>query len=526
MTDKQLTLRGVITGVLGLLIITASSMYVALRMGALPWPTIFVTVLSMTVLGRMKDSSLQEINVTHTLMSAGAMVAGGLAFTIPGIWILNPSASVSVLSLMTMTICGALLGTLFSALFRKNLIEEQKLVYPIGMASYQTLTTGINKGKDSLKLFISMGASVLFTALRDVFGWIPSVLAVFKGSALVQPINIWISPMALAIGAMVGRLPAILWLGGAVLGYLLIVPIGLSTGLFTDMSVATLFRENLGIGIMLGTGIGVFIKAIISALKRGKSEKSVFSGVSKKSILLCVVVMLVCALSMAILTEMTLPVALLAVCGVCLATLMSGMLTGQTGINPMEVFGILVMLLANVVFSPSTATLFLTAGLVAVACGLTGDVMNDLKSGYMLKTDPKQQLVGEAIGGVVGAVVSVLVLLLMKNTFGSFGSEYLPAPQAKAVASMASGLGDSPAFFWGVLIGAILYVVGIPAATLGLGIYLSSQISIIVGLGAVIALILTKTKAVQEKDLNLVSSGLLGGEGITGVIIAIVSMLV
>lgn len=120
MTDKQLTLRGVITGALGLLIITASSMYVALRMGALPWPTIFVTVLSMTVLGRMKDSTLQEINVTHTLMSAGAMVAGGLAFTIPGIWILNPSASVSVLSLMTMTICGALLGTLFSALFRKS----------------------------------------------------------------------------------------------------------------------------------------------------------------------------------------------------------------------------------------------------------------------------------------------------------------------------------------------------------------------------------------------------------------------
>ena len=80
---RQLTLRGALTGIAGLLIITVSSMYVALRMGALPWPTVFVTVLSMSVLGRVKNSTLQEINVTHTLMSAGAMVAGGIAFTIP-----------------------------------------------------------------------------------------------------------------------------------------------------------------------------------------------------------------------------------------------------------------------------------------------------------------------------------------------------------------------------------------------------------------------------------------------------------
>ena len=525
MPSKQLTLRGVVTGILGLLVITASSMYIALRMGALPWPTVFVTVLSMTVLGKAKGSTLQEINVTHTLMSAGAMVAGGLAFTIPGLWILNPKAEISILSLLTMTICGALLGTLFSALFRKNLIEEQKLVYPIGQASYQTLITGINKGKDSLKLFISMGASALFTAARDAFGWIPSVLTVFKGSAIVQPITIWISPMALAIGAMIGRLPAILWLGGAILGYLLIVPIGLSTGLFADMASATLFRENLGIGIMLGTGIGVFLKAILQALKKKKGEKSVFSGFSKQSILIAVVAVVLSAIAMAVFTEMSLLQAILAVCGVCLATLMSGMLTGQTGINPMEVFGILVMLLVNVIFTPSTVVLFLTAGLVAVSCGLSGDVMNDLKRGYMLKTDSKQQIMGEAIGGVVGAVISVLVLLLMKNTFGGFGTDALPAPQAKAVASMASGLGDSPAFFVGVVLGAILYLVGVPAATLGLGIYLATNISIIVGIGAIIALILSATKKVKENDMNLVSSGLLGGEGITGVIIAIVSML-
>ena len=76
--SRQLTFRGALTGILGLVIITVSSMYVALRMGALPWPTVFVTVLSMSIIGRFKGSTLQEINVTHTLMSAGAMVAGAM----------------------------------------------------------------------------------------------------------------------------------------------------------------------------------------------------------------------------------------------------------------------------------------------------------------------------------------------------------------------------------------------------------------------------------------------------------------
>ena len=78
----QLTLRGVVIGVLGCVIITASSAYTALKMGALPWPIVFAAVISLFFLKLMGNASLNEANVTHTIMSAGAMVAGGLAFTI------------------------------------------------------------------------------------------------------------------------------------------------------------------------------------------------------------------------------------------------------------------------------------------------------------------------------------------------------------------------------------------------------------------------------------------------------------
>ena len=522
---RQLTLRGALTGIAGLLIITVSSMYVALRMGALPWPTVFVTVLSMSVLGRVKNSTLQEINVTHTLMSAGAMVAGGIAFTIPGLWIINPDAQVPMFSIMVMAVCGAVLGTMLSAVYRKNLIVAQKLDFPIGRAAYNTLVTGLRHGRESAKLFVSMGASALFTLCRDLFGWIPAVATLFGGNAYIAPISIYVSPMALGIGAMIGKVFALLWLGGAILGFLVITPVGILSGWFSDLAAADLFRQNLGLGLLIGTGLAVFVKAVTGTVKRTRNRKSSFN-ISKRNIVLILSMLILSAAMMGILTEMGFLQAILAVVGVCLTCLLSGMITGMSGINPMEVFGILILLLVQVIWNPSLLVLFLAAGMVSVACGLSGDVMNDLKSGHMLKTDPRQQILAEGIGGVLGAVVSVLVLFVMKNGFGGFGTAELPAPQASAVASMASGLGSSPVFFIGMAVGLVLFLFNIPASAIGLGIYLPSYISMVVGAGYILSLIVKKITKASDDTMNLISSGLLGGEGITGVIVAIIMMFV
>ena len=124
---NPITVRGLAVGIIGLIIITASSMYVALRMGALPWPTVFVTVVSMAILGKAKNSTLEEINCTHTLMSAGAMVAGGLAFTLPGLWMLDSEAELSLFQIAVIAVTGALLGTFFTMIFRHTLIEDLSL---------------------------------------------------------------------------------------------------------------------------------------------------------------------------------------------------------------------------------------------------------------------------------------------------------------------------------------------------------------------------------------------------------------
>jgi uncharacterized oligopeptide transporter (OPT) family protein len=139
-------------------------------------------------------------------------------------------------------------------------------------------------------------------------------------------------------------------------------------------------------------------------------------------------------------------------------------------------------------------------------------------------------VVAEGIGGVVGSIVAVIALYVLKDSFGGFGSDLLPAPQAKAVTAMVGGLGHIPAFTVGAVVGIALYLLNVPAATLGLGIYLPISISTIMGFGALVLMAIKRIvgkprlSSVDEKT-SLVASGFLGGEGITGVVLAIVFML-
>lgn len=525
-TNSSLTVRSLLIGILGLVIITSSSMYVALKMGALPWPTVFVTVLSMIALKKAKNSTIEEMNTTHTLMSSGAMVAGGLAFTLPGLWILSPQAEISTVKIIILSVTGAILGTIFTSLFRLSFIEKQKLPYPIGNSSYNTLKAGMVKGKGGKPLFSALFSSAIFTFLRDKFLLIPSILIPFKGNTIFPSFSIWISPMALGIGAIIGPVLALVWFLGSILGYYVLTPIGIGTELFSSMADADSFRTNLGIGLMVGTGIGVFIKVIIDILKNKRTGFKKAYNKSVLYILSCVLIFFVILISLT--TDITFIQAILLLIGVFLATYLSGMLTGQTGINPMEIFAILVVLGISLILQPSLLSAFSITVVVAIACGLSGDVMNDLKSGYMLKNDPKSQLIAEGIGGAIGAVIAVFVLLLMKNAFGSFGSAELPSPQAKAVATMIGGLGNNKALIIGIIIGIVLFFTKLPTATLGLGFYLPIYISSIMALGAISLMIakkFSKSKEAVNETTALISSGLLGGEGIAGVLIAIISML-
>ena len=511
----QFTLRGMIIGAVGSVILTCSSMFVALKISSLPWPIMFVALVSMFGLKLFGNTNYNEINVTHTAMSAGAMVAGGLAFTIPGIWMLDPSAEVNFVQLIVITVGGVLLGLIFTAMLRKHFIEKAALPYAMGQAAAETVKVGDEGGKKARWLFGSLGISAVFTWLRDKMLVIPSML--INQNILTtygSNFGIWLSPMLISVGYIVGPLYVGVWFLGALIGDVGILIGGQASGLL-DGATAAAIKNSLGLGMMVGCGLGIFVKEILPR------AKALFGPLfSKKSAGDCIIpmqwapiVVALIAVAFTFLLDLGIVASIITILGCWLATTMSCQCVGLSGINPMEVFGILVLLIAKAVTGIDGTAAFYVAAVVAVASGLTGDVMNDFRSGYILHSDPKAQWLAEVIGGLVGAFVSVGVLAIILTAYGgeAFGSEMFPAAQAAAVASMVGGIAHLPAFIFGLIVAMVLYIIGLPVTTLGLGVYLPR-------------FILSKVAPKVEKSGkdNIIAAGALGGEGVIGVVIALI----
>ena len=555
----QLTLRGILIGCVGCAIITAASVYTALKMGALPWPIVFAAIISLfflKALGHGK-ASLNEANVTHTVMSAGAMVAGGLAFTIPGAWMLGHADEAGWLEMLLVALSGVVLGLVCTALLRRHFIEDADLEYPIGEAAAQTLIAGDAGGSTGAKLFGAMGLAGVYTALRDGAGVVP---AMFFGNVAIPGVSfgIYNSPMLLAVGFLVGTGAVAVWFAGALLANFGIVAGGSSAGLW-DVASAQGIASNLGMGVMMGAGVGVICKNILpkaartlrgarTARRGGASANAdADAGAPKRrlrvsaSLAACAVaaVALVACFGLSLGPVPSVIVVLLAF----VATAMSAQSVGQTGIDPMEIFGLIVLLAVAAVSDVPQVQLFFVAGIVAVACGLAGDVMNDFHAGHVLGTSPKAQWIGQAIGAVVGALVSVAVMAVLVGAYGpeAFGPQAsFVSAQASVVATMVSGIPSVPAFALGLAAGFALYLAGFPAMMLGLGIYLPFYMSLTAFLGALAkvvydavckrrrAKLAPEERAAREKTQAetglVVSSGLLGGESVVGVLVALAAV--
>ncbi len=530
---EQLSTRAIIIGIIGSIIVTCSSLFVALKASSLPFPIMFVALISMFVLKALGKTNINEINVTHTAMSAGSMVAGGVAFTIPAIYMLFPTENISFTRLVIIIISGTLLGLVFTSLMRKQFIEKTELPYAMGQAAAETLIVGDEGGKKAYTLFASFGFAAIFTVFRDWFMKIPALIW-FKGMMSYGSLGgIWLSPMLISVGYLVGPVFIGVWFLGAIIGDGIIVILGQVFSLY-DAQVASSIKNALGLGLMVGTGVGIFakniapnLKAMFSSMAYAKSKiASTDSTVPLTWVPVCMAVLAVLFVTV---LDIPLLASLITILGVWLVTAMSCQTVGMSAINPMEVFGIVVLLIARLI-SPSTTEIsgIFIAAIVATACGLVGDVMNDFKAGHILKTNPKAQWIAELIGGLVGAIVSAVVILAIVTAYGAqaFGNpELFPAAQASAVAAMTGGIQNSEVFFIGLIIAAILYILGFyPVMTLGLGVYLPFYLSLTAFIGAIIRFTFDSVypKFEQSGKGTIIAAGLLGGEAVVGVVIAII----
>ena len=557
----QLSPVGIAIGVVGCVIITASSVYTALKMGSLPWPTIFTSITALVLLRAFGHRSLNEANITQIVMSAGSMVAGGLAFTIPGIWMLGLADHTSMAEMLFVALAGTLLGLVCTALIRRRFVAESDLEYPIGTAAAETLTATTSRGGTGKKLFLSMGIAGVYSVLRDVLGVVPQMLLALPIPGVT--FGIYNSPMMLSVGFLVGFGALAFAMAGAVFANFGLVVGGTAAGLW-DAATAGGIVKSLGMGLMMGSGLGVVLKDILPALVRmaqggddvraGSGEDSGAASAGKDSAAAAsgergglfadltgrydagVLALMVAAAALVICPGLGLSplVAVVIILLSFVTTIMSAQSVGQTGIDPMEIFGLIVLLIVAVISQTPPVKLFFVAGIVAVTCGLAGDVMSDFKTGAIIGTNPRAMWVGQAIGALLGVVVAVVTMNALFTAYGpdAFGvGKAFVAAQASVVATMVSGIPSVPAFVIGLAVGIGMYLVGLPSMMFGLGVYLPFYMPLSMFVGSVLKLVFdhfarkagVDEQAEQETGI-VCASGLLGGESIVGVIIALVSV--
>lgn len=549
----QISAAGILIGCIGCVIITASSVYTALKMGALPWPTIFTSITALVLLRAAGRTSLNEANVTQIIMSAGSMVAGGLAFTIPGVWMLGLGAELSWIEIGGVALAGTLLGLVCTALIRRRFVEESDLEYPIGTAAAETLMASRAGGATGKRLFGSMAAAGIWCALRDLAGVIPAMIGALPIPGVA--FGIYNSPMLLSVGFLVGGAAVAFWLAGGLIANFGII-VGGSAAELWDVASAQGIVSSLGMGLMMGSGIGVVVRDILPAAFRsahngrrdddranaparafGKLDRSVLALLVAAAALLVCLVLGLSPIACAVVVVLAF-----------VTTIMSAQSVGQTGIDPMEIFGLIVLLVIAALGESDQVRLFFVAGVVAVACGLAGDVMSDFKTGKIIGTDPRAMWIGQAIGALIGCAVSVAVMCALLNAYGAdaFGpGKLFVSAQASVVATMVSGIPSVSAFALGLVAGVALYCLGIPSMMLGLGVYLPFYMTLSASLGAAVKIAYDRVASIRntrasgnvaanantdagetshEETGIIVASGVLGGESIVGVIIALASV--
>lgn len=564
--NAEFTPVSIVSGILMAVLFGGANAYLGLRVGMTVSASIPAAVISMGVLRViLKRHSILENNITQTIGSAGESLAAGAIFTLPALfmWANEGLASPpSFLSITLISLCGGILGVLFMVPLRNALIvkENETLPYPEGRACAKVLSAGEEGGQKSFSVLLGLAVSAVYKFLSDGIKIFPSQVDFsikgYKGAGIGADVL----PALAGVGYICGiKISSYLFAGGTI-AWLAIMPLislfGGSSTLFpgtlpvSSMSTWEIWQNYMryiGAGAVAAGGIISLLKTlplIINTFRTafssfGKTEEN---DISMKWVLLGILIIaLVMWLTPAI--PINLPGALIIIVfGFFFATVSSRMvgLVGSSN-NPVSGMAIATLLLASF-FLKTTGnnniagmiSSIIIGSVICIVSAMAGDTSQDLKTGYILGATPKKQQIGEIIGAAVSALAISGILYLLNKAWG-YGSAELPAPQAMLMKMVVEGVmgGNLP---WSmVIVGAFLAlgaeILKIPVLPFAIGLYLPIHLSLPIFFGGLIRYVVEKKKYKTEQEQKnavergiLFTSGLIAGEGLVGILLALVAI--
>lgn len=575
----ELTVTSVIMGCILAVIFGAANAYLGLRVGMTVSASIPAAVISMGVIRViLRRNSILESNMVQTIGSAGESLAAGAIFTMPALFLWAEEGLTSkpgIVEITLIALCGGILGVLFMVPLRNALIvkEHATLLYPEGTACADVLLAGEEGGANASTVFSGMGLAAVFKFVVDGLKLLPAdVSAAFK--SFKGEIGMEVYPALLGVGYIVGPKIASYMFTGSLIGWMVIIPLICLFGPDTWMypaaegtTIAQLYANGgasaiwstyvkyIGAGAIATGGIISLIKSLPlivttfrDSMKSMKGSKNTSTERTAQDLPMQFILLGVIAMVFIIWIVPAIPVTLLGACiivvfGFFFATVSSRMvgLVGSSN-NPVSGMAIATLLIATFAIKSSGKTgidgmtaAIAVGSVICIIAAIAGDTSQDLKTGYLLGATPKKQQMGEMLGVVVSGLAIGGVLYLLDAAWG-YGTAEIPAPQAQLMKMIVEGImgGNLPwgLVFVGVFLAICLEILRIPVMPFAIGLYLPIYLNATIMIGGIVRGLLDsrkgvdeKTKTAQSTDGTLYCAGMIAGEGLVGILLAIFAVV-
>ena len=578
--DKSLPEFTPVSLILGLILAVvfgAANAYLGLRVGMTVSASIPAAVISMGILRYLlRRDSILENNMVQTIGSAGESLAAGAIFTMPALFMWaeesHEVAMPSFTEIAAIAVCGGLLGVLFMVPLRNALIVEEHgaLPFPEGTACAEVLLAGEEGGAKSKVVFAGLGISALYKFITDGLKLFPSEVH-WNLRSLRTAFGLDVLPALAGVGYICGRRVAANMFAGGVLGWFVLIPaivlfggdnvIAPAADRISEMDVMSIwgsYIRYIGAGAVAAGGIISLIKTFPVILRtftkavRGigaqrqdalrTSRELPMGAVLAGVLLIAVVIWLLPSVPVRLFGAM-----LVIIFGFFFATVSSRMvgLVGSSN-NPVSGMAIATLLIATALLKGTGMTGY--AGMVSAICvgtvicivaAMAGDTSQDLKTGFIVGATPMWQQIGELIGAVVAALTIGGVMYLLHAAWGFGNSSQLPAPQATLMKLVVEGVmgGTLPwgLVFCGVFVAIVIEILGLPVLPVSIGLYLPIHLSAPIFVGGMIRKLVESQKADTEEaaalkkdrvDRGLLySSGMIAGEGLIGILLAVLAVI-
>lgn len=581
---RQLTPRAVVAGMLIGMVMCLSNLYVILKTGWSMGVTITACILAFTFFNLMRElrlfkkefSPLENNAMGSVASAAGYMTGGGNMHAVPALLMLTGSLPSTGWLVLWLAVIAAL-GVFAAIPIKRQLINIEQLPFPTGTATAETIKALHGHGEVARQKARLLGGAGLLGAILAVLreaksAWlnthapeflrlplIPAKVSVPFFTIRGRPAGDWGLSLDLSL-LLIGGGMLMSWktgwsmLLGAILTYGFLAPAMVDQGFIAAVNYKSINTWMLwtGAALLVSSGLLSFafqwrsvarsFKALSGLLgKKANVPEDPLAAIECPptwfpmgfAILGPVAVALMAYLFQIPVWAGVLALPLAVVMGV-----IASRVTGETDTTPTKALGPVTQLIYGGLAPGNIAANVMSANATGGVGLHSADLLTDLKSGWLLGANPRQQLIGQLFGVVAGAAIVVPVFNLLVPDAKVLGTEELPAPGALVWAGVSQMLAVGldalhPSARMGALCGGLLGIFLVllerwapkaakpyvpSAAGFGLAIVIPGSSSISFCIGAGIAEFLRRRRPqVAELAVIPVGSGFLAGESLMGI---------